>query len=276
MSSAITNNQVLIRGRNLGGCLRVYSSGTKYVSIPHNALLSPAVTDDFSISAWINLISAYGTNPQSLYGIFSKRDGQNSLIGYSLQLYEDSNFTSFFRFVVSGYPDYLWLDSTNKYNLRNTWNHIAAVKSGYSNTDFNLYLNGALIDTTVLNNTLTSSSIITNAVDALINNISSTNTQYPVNSYQTKTCYFNKALSDTEVMALYKCQGIVPSALKSSLVLFLESNIKNGKVLSDVSGNALDGNLINYTDAETANAGQPQSGNTAWNDSYTLTPYTVL
>jgi hypothetical protein len=87
---------------------------------------------------------------------------------------------------------------------------------------------------------------------------------------------FTTFLSDSDVTKLFKYGGgklyDVPTA---NLAAWWKFDENNGLVASDSSGNGYNGALTNYTNAETASSGQPQSGNTAWVNAYGLAPIIV-
>jgi hypothetical protein len=64
------------------------------------------------------------------------------------------------------------------------------------------------------------------------------------------------------------------SLITTNTYLFYRFLEKKGITLAD-SFAGRDGILLNYTNSETASAGQPQSGNTAWLNAYPLQPITT-
>ena len=92
--------------------------------------------------------------------------------------------------------------------------------------------------------------------------------------YVARVVVYNRVLTDAEVLQLNHRDNVPLISAIPGLIAYYKVSEKNEKTLFDGSGQNSHGTLINYNDAETASNGQPQSGNTAWVNAYSLLPIT--
>jgi hypothetical protein len=154
-----------------------------------------------------------------------------------------------------------------KYGLM--YNFVVVKTSNPNSAGWDLYANGLLVTSTRSNTTVTPNNV--NGGKYYFGKPYATGLDYTLNYYLHSFKLITRAITLAEIAQeyAYDSKKTLPDT-----EIHLLLNERNGKTLKD----KLDRytfNLMGYSDAETANAGQPQRGNTAWVKAYTLLPINV-
>lgn len=244
---------VLIRNRNLNNSLFISGNG-KRVDISNTGLQWQPGSNSFTIHT--SLLGPYKSSSGFKGTIFSNL---YTSLGYYLEIRED---------IIQSY----WWDGSAAYSLNNfryDTSNVRDVTVVYTPTSHKIFLNGNLISETAY--AATSKTVNTSRAIS-IGGRSGTN-GFDIQAYVADFQIYGEALTDAEVVTIVKNQG---RQFKDKAPLrHYKFDSKNGKTAIDSGFHALDGTLIGFTDAETANAGQPQSGNTVWCDAYSKKPIVI-
>lgn len=103
------------------------------------------------------------------------------------------------------------------------------------------------------------------------------------NGYMDEFAVYNRSLTQDEITGLYNngLGNIPPLDAIDNIVSYWRFDQHSGRILADNTAlyntlfNPGNGTLLNYTDAQVAANGQPQSGQTAWVDHFTLVPSAI-
>lgn len=259
------NNKIFLGTQNLSGALKFLKVNSQYISIPHNTILDVGVTNNVSISAWFAITSV--SDVANVYGIITKRMPATLYNGFSLAYKDDGASFSIIYQVIDNNANRGRIDATVMYSLLNKGiNNVVLTRNGLNANNWNIYLNGSLLTKTVVDNALSSGSVVGTTAPAIINGFD--NADYKADAFSSRVIVFNRLVTASEAYAM-GTRSVISN--KTGIIGDWEFNHKNGKTVTDYSTNANHGSLLNYTDAETASNGQPQSGNTAWVHPYNLT-----
>lgn len=208
-------------------------------------------TSTYSISVWLK--SNIGTRQQIVSADINNSADNRTIDFYIL------NATTILAAQIDAVNGYIIQSTIPTITTLGLFN-LVLVKNGNNPNNWNFYLNGVLLSKTIILNTLPT---ITAPNKLSIGTYYTQNANF-FNGNIKDFKIFNTALSPVEVSGLYN--GIVPSGL----IADYRFTDQSGFTLSDFSGNANNGTLINYT------AGDVTIGaNNKWiyEDS---TPYTAL
>jgi hypothetical protein len=278
------NSKIVMPNRSLGNALRFNPATTnQYCSVAHNSLLAINLTNSVTISAWLVVAGALG-NGTVVYCKGTRVGGSPTAnTGYIMTI---RNTNVRFSLYSSTNSTCDVLNCTFTFTIGKLYNIVITKNSTYGSiSPYNLYINNILQTITYsssgngFSNSLNASSITDNGVTGLYiaEHIATIVDNFATdgNIYMIDLKKYNVEFTAAKIDVLYRSRGGSPIAYRSDLVLDWRFDERNGKSITDYSGNGLTGTLTNYTDVETANAGQPQSGNTAWVNSYGLAPITV-
>jgi len=258
-------------------CLRFFRAQSTNVTINQNGKFNFGL-GDFAFSIW-----AYPLAVTFNHDLFIKDPGVTTQARINFLISGNSNSTvggAFFRVIFAG-NQVFDLNSSNTIPP-NQWAHLVYMRDGVArnlsggngNTSaYKLYVNGVLR---------------VNPSGGVINDPNMTNTASlllgrTLDGYLDDYIVFNKGLTDSEVLALYNSGNGAPPPESTwpNILAYWFFNEKNGRTLNDYSNTYnpnlttfQNGTLVNYTDAQVAANGQPQSGQTAWCDHFTLLPTT--
>lgn len=244
----------------------------QYIDIPYGSAIDFGIQSNFTFSIICNPRVLDG---QNAYRFFNKHG-----INYGLQMDWASNVVYFLIRKVSN--DTLWGISVNLSSTLITQKLVtldfvkynASPGTSISPTEWKVYFNGVEITsgfTTYTSAALTPATVITENAPI---HISLRGPNFYSGIIINDVKIYSRNLSSVETLAKFNKEGRWFTSDHSE-VLNYPFKEKNGKVVNDESGSGLHGSLINYTNVETANAGQPQAGNTAWVDAYSLIPIIV-
>jgi hypothetical protein len=271
-----TGNKILIPNRNLGNGLIVRNeSQSKTINIANNSAIDIDKSTPFTIAIWLIPLSVDVVNRP----VLAKRTyGDITHGGWYLSI--NSTAPSF---TITGY------DATNGVKaenvncaasfIKNKRVHLVLTKDGSygASGDYKFYIDG------VLKTTVWNSGGLGFSGPLLATSVTSTTSIVRAGGYSGADLsdnvlldfkMWNIQLAQADVTNLFKSRGSL-AGLSSGLVADIRFNEKHGKAAADLSPTGLTTTLIGYSDAETANAGQPQSGNTVWIDAYSLAPITI-
>ena len=212
-----------------------------FVNVGNAAELSPAA-GDFSVDAWVSFSSYVLYDRAILHKMTGTPGGTPNENGWMLIKQDDHHF--WFSLggglgnngAGNGHPN--TVRSTTA-AVPDTWFHVAAVKSSSA---ISIYVNGVLEDTKSLPPFLD-----TNSVDLLIGG----GTQFPLNGLVDEVEVFNRALSASEILAIFnagaagKCKSptvLSPEQATESLVNNVNALVSQG-TLNQGQGNALTSKL---------------------------------
>ena len=249
-----------VQGGGPGNALTFSSS--KYVDIPHNALLNVGTSTDFTYEAWVKLAGSQG----NFAGVVIKGTG-----GPFSQLVIVNNH------IASEIYNNSLVSAQGTTNLAdNAWHHLAMVVSRASNT-CKLYVDGGLEAT------------VTNA-------IISTNLDNPqsmlIGVERTKNIYFNGSIDEVRVWntartpaQLQSAKGTSIPANSTGLVAYYKLDEGSGTTTADATANANSGTLVGspvwlvpstapisgFTNFNWSNSATTSSINPASSGNYTVT-----
>jgi len=260
-------------------CLRLFRSQSTSVSINQNGKFNFGV-GDFAFSIW-----AYPLAVTFNHDLLIKDPGVTTQARINFLIAGNSNTAmgaAFFRVIFNG-NQLFDLNASNTI-APNQWVHLVYSRDGIArglsgangNTGaYKLFVNGVLR---------------LNPQGGVINDPNMTNTAAlllgrSLDGYLDDYIVFNQGLTDAQVAALYNSGNGAPppESTWSSIQAYWFFNEKNGRVVNDYANTYnpglatfQNGSLTNYTDAQVAAGGQPQSGQTAWCDHFTRNPIITL
>jgi hypothetical protein len=248
MSANITTNQIL---KNAVKCLK---ASNQYITLP-TTVFNPLPSDVFSISMWFYCTALDSTN-QRLYLVGNMNASQK---GFDL-LYYTPNNSLFIQFEVSngGNTNGMNFKIGNQTSMLNKWHHVVFTKNGLSNATWNMYLDGVLLAGVSSTNTLLSGDTVQTGVPVQINATGNA-ASFIADSYFSNYQFYNRALTATEALGLYRFPMITVSGLTANY----KFSEHNGQTIVD-SVSANNGSLISFTSGSTATPPALQSGNTTW------------
>jgi hypothetical protein len=257
------NGQILRPNRELVNGLKFIAANSQYINVTG---FTPGVSQFVPDQPWtvyIACVPLSNTNTKPL-----ATNNTTSLEYFNLDVFLNGQVTYYWRNGVSGAQtmtvknttgDIKYIVIQNQVNLVNLWvngKKYVTRTDGFNNTHQGTYPNSI-------------------SIGRAIYQLLTLPTVY-FDGYILDLKIFTTFLSDSDVTKLFNYGGgklyDVPTA---NLAGWWKFDSKNGLTATDSSGNGYNGTLTNYTNAETASSGQPQSGNTAWVNAYSLAPITT-
>ncbi len=267
---------------NFLNCLKLRSTVAQHCSIANSNNFNFG-QGDFTISFWMYRSVVNAAKDLLIY---SKVAGNG--VGLRIQF----RFNGEVR-VSGGMPGgwpWAMFTAAGVGNTAGQWIHWAVLRDGGSNAGnltqpaYKIYKNGLQVGTAYsnINNGATSSNL-DNTTTATIGEISSANDGNTY--YLDEFSFFAAGLTASEIAGLYNSGlgAVPPSSRFASVRGYWRMDEKNGRTLVDSSNlyntsltTVQNGSLINYSDAEVAANGQPQSNQTAWCDHTSLNPIITI
>jgi hypothetical protein len=258
-----SSNTILKPNRNLVNGLKFVAGNSKYVSVTGFTPGSTQFVPDQPWTVYIACIPLSNTNTKPL-----GTNNTGSLEYFNLDVFQNGTVTYYWRNGVWG---------AQAMAAKNTSGNIKYIVIQNQVNLTNLWVNGKkyVTKTDGSNNVHQGTYPNTLNIGRLVSQTGAFTTVY-FDGYILDVKIFTSFLSDANVAKLFNYGGgqlyDVPTA---SLAGWWKLDEKNGLSATDSSGNGYNGTLTNYTNAETASSGQPQSGNTAWVNAYSLSPITT-
>lgn len=269
---------IVPKDQQLNNALYCLKANNQYITLP-NSILTTSVSSAFSISGWFYCTALSAI--QGGYNLIALISNRYDITLYGVTcgyLYNSTTSQFFIQLIASNTAYNIAYYNISPGSVLNRWNHFVLTKGGLDVSTYNFYLNGISINASSTTNNLTSSSVTSPSyqftINAFGNSSSYTLHPYMSNCYFSTYMFYTKALTSTEVLSLYKYPNTIPSTALSNLVANYPFTNYNGESLTEtVSGN--NGSLVNFALSITATSPNPQSGNTAWINTYNMTPITT-
>lgn len=236
LASAEIDNPIPPIVNDFGGGLK-FDGVNDFVQTP----LSINIANDHSFSFWWKP-NLYGGNQR----ILSSFDGFNIPIGGFI--ISPTNFVGGFKMLFGIISSVIGNDNCIIYtqnDIPNALMHVVIVKETQTRANWKIYINGVQVSVLTLGSANVASGTMTGDPVRIG---AQANQSFFLNADLFDFKIFSKALTQTEITTLFTTKGaVVPPTASGNLVSNYRFANKQGFVLSDISANASNGNLVGYT-----------------------------